>query len=189
MFERNMTYNAHQIIKNHLQNINKNDLVAVDGTVGNGFDLFFLASLKQVEYIIGFDIQQEAISTSCKRTKDCNKQIELFLDSHHHIDQYIKKVDIGMFNLGYLPTGDKTIVTCAKTSLLAIQKTIELLTDGGILTIMTYSGHEEGYKEYQEIDKYLSHFYDRSINVFNLSLKNTHKECPSLFVIKKSITK
>ncbi len=187
MFERNMTCNAHQIIKNHLQNLNKSDLVAVDGTVGNGFDLFFLASLKEVEQIIGFDIQQEAITTSRKRIEQCDKHIEVFLDSHHHIDQYIKKIDIGMFNLGYLPKGDKTIVTCAETSLLAIQKTIELLTDGGILTIMTYSGHEEGHKEYQDIDKYLSRFYDRSINVFNLSLKNTHKACPTLYVITKNI--
>ncbi|WP_069997615.1 tRNA (mnm(5)s(2)U34)-methyltransferase [Cellulosilyticum sp. I15G10I2] len=186
MFERNMTSNAHQIIRSHLKGLNKNNLVAVDGTVGNGLDLAFLMQLETVERVIGFDIQQEAINTGNNLAGECNKHVELILDSHHHIDKYIDKINIAMFNLGYLPKGDKKIVTRCETSMLAIEKTIERLADGGILTIMTYQGHDEGNKEYQKIDTYLSNFYDRSVNVFNLSLKNTYKSCPNLYVVIKN---
>jgi 16S rRNA C1402 N4-methylase RsmH len=185
MFDKSMTRNAHDIIKNHVLKLNKKELLAVDATVGNGQDLLFLAELEEVNHIVGFDIQEAAIQICYKHVSGFNKPIELFLDSHHHIDQYVQKVDIAMFNLGYLPTGNKEIVTRVDSSLEAIKKTIQLLSNDGILTIMTYPGHEEGYREHEEIEKYLSHFYDKEINIFNLSLKNTYKICPNIYVIIK----
>ena len=105
--------------------------------------------------------------------------------SHHQMDEYIEKLDIAMFNLGYLPSGNKEIVTCRETSLIALQKAIYLLADGGIITVMTYPGHEEGYNEHQAIEDYLKRLYEPDLTIFNLSLKNTKKLCPSLYVIIK----
>lgn len=185
MFEQSMTCNAHEIIRKHLQTSQKEGVTAVDGTLGNGGDLLFLTSLPAVDHIIGFDIQQEAINNSKACIEGCNKHIELFLDSHHHIERYIQKVDIAMFNLGYLPKGDKKITTVADISLLAIQKTIALLEKGGILTVMTYRGHETGYKEYELLSTYFSGLYEPTLKIFNLSLVNTQKPCPNLYVIIK----
>lgn len=185
MFNRSMTQNTHDIIQKHIQHIKKDGLKAVDATVGNGFDLFFLARLGEVKEIVGFDIQECALESSRERIKNCMKPVKLIASSHHLMDQYVKEADIIMFNLGYLPNGDKQLVTFSKTTIEAIQKAIQLLSSEGIITVMTYPGHEEGYREYKDIDAYLSQLYEEGISVFNLSLINTVKMCPKLYVIIK----
>ena len=52
--------------------------------------------------------------------------------------------DLGVFNLGYLPQGDKSITTTTSTSLEAIKKAVKLMDKA--LFVVCYIGHEEGEK-------------------------------------------
>ena len=61
-----------------------------------------------------------------------------------------------MFNLGYLPGGDKSITTMRATTLPAIEAAIDLLGKDAILLIAVYPGHPEGDAEGKEITEYLS---------------------------------
>jgi hypothetical protein len=61
-----------------------------------------------------------------------------------------------MFNLGYLPGGDKSITTKRETTLEAIEKAIGLLDSDAILLIAVYPGHEEGEIEGELINELLS---------------------------------
>ena len=61
-----------------------------------------------------------------------------------------------MFNLGYLPGGNKKITTMRETTMPAIEAAISLLDRDGILLIAIYPGHEEGDAEGKMVGEYLS---------------------------------
>ena len=79
--------------------IEKNNYnIAVDFTMGNGYDTLFLSGLANKVY--SFDIQEQALVNTKERLKDVNN-VELILDSHEHVDKYVDRIDVGIFNLGY----------------------------------------------------------------------------------------
>lgn len=76
----------------------------------------------------------------------CNAH--LILAGHEQVDQYVTEpIRAAIFNLGYLPSADKTVVTKPDTTLVAIEKILAQLEVGGRLAIMIYYGHEGGDQE------------------------------------------
>ena len=134
--------------------------VAADFTMGNGYDTLFLSkTVGEAGRVFAFDIQQSALTSTEKRLKDngAPDNYILICDSHHNAEKYIDcKIKAGMFNLGYLPGGDKTITTKRETTLAAIRSAINLLASDGILLIAVYPGHEEGEIEGELIHDLLS---------------------------------
>ncbi len=154
------------------QYISEGDHV-LDGTMGNGLDTLELAKLAGIQQgkgqVYGFDIQQaslDAVSELLKKNgydyyvvKDQHRSIEnivpksegniyLFLDSHAHLDQYIEgQLSAAIFNLGYLPGGNKEITTEPDSTLMAVKKTTALLKQNGIVVIVLYPGHQKGKAE------------------------------------------
>lgn len=121
-----------------------NEAVAVDATMGNGNDTAFLAKLSQKVY--AFDVQEQALINTRKRLDEQKiDNAQLILDGHEHVDQYVSEpIRVAIFNLGYLPSADKTIITKPNTTLEAIKKILERLEDGGRVSLMIYYGHEGG---------------------------------------------
>ncbi|MGL4736808.1 MAG: tRNA (mnm(5)s(2)U34)-methyltransferase [Cellulosilyticaceae bacterium] len=184
MLRREMTFNAQWLIKEHLACHSRSHLVAMDGTLGKGADMAFLCGLEQVEQVWGFDIQEDAIKMSKAQVGQSKKEVHFVHDSHHLLDTYITSpIDIAMFNLGYLPTGDKTIVTQSETSLIAIQKVMNQLAPGGIMTVLTYPGHEEGMTEHCVIRQFMKEVKEKRFEIFNISKQNVKKPCPEVFII------
>ena len=56
-----------------------------------------------------------------------------------------------VFNLGYLPGGDKSIVTTAKTTVRALRAAERAVRAGGCVSVTLYPGHEEGRAEEEEV--------------------------------------
>lgn len=56
-----------------------------------------------------------------------------------------------VFNLGYLPGGNKGLVTCRESTLAALQAALPLLAPKGLLSVMCYRGHEEGFRETEAV--------------------------------------
>jgi hypothetical protein len=52
-----------------------------------------------------------------------------------------------MFNLGYRPGGDRSIVTRTDSTLTALESAYRLLLPGGIMTVVGYVGHPGGRDE------------------------------------------
>jgi SAM-dependent methyltransferase len=145
-----LTDDAHQIIRDHFQD--KSRGLAVDATCGNGFDTQFLAELG-FKRVIAFDIQAIAISASQERLKLAGlNQAEFVLANHRTMGKHINAaVDCVMFNFGYLPTGDKAIVTTADNSVAALAVATSLLSPHGVISLMCYPGHPSGAAEAQAI--------------------------------------
>ncbi len=142
-----------------LEHLHEGD-TAVDFTMGNGHDTEFLSkTVGETGKVYAFDIQASAVeSTRANLAKaGCPENYTLIHDSHHNVRSYVSEpIKAGMFNLGYLPGGDKSITTMRVTTLPAIEAAISLLDRDAILLIAVYPGHPEGDLEGKEITEYLS---------------------------------
>jgi SAM-dependent methyltransferase len=128
---------------------------AVDATVGNGHDTLFLARLVgpggRVE---GFDLQTEAIGKTRIKTAG-QPQVHLHVLGHERMGELVEgPVDAVMFNLGYLPSGDKSVITRTSSTLPALETAAKLLGGGGILTVVVYPGHEGGAEEAEAVSRW-----------------------------------
>lgn len=158
---------------------------AVDMTIGNGFDTLFLASIITEGMVFGFDIQQIALNnTTNLLEKNQITNYKLFLENHENINQtlvsYKEKIKIILFNLGYLPKGDKKITTNHNSTLRALQNSFEMLKKDGLILIVFYP-HEEGKKEAKVIEKYLTKETIKYKEYHNTE----NKEAPFLITISK----
>ena len=134
--------------------------VAVDFTMGNGHDTEFLSkTVGQSGHVYAFDVQKAAVESTAKNlaAAGCPQNYTLIHDSHHKVKDYVKvPFKAGMFNLGWLPGGDKSITTLRETTMPAIEAAIELMDRDAILNVAVYPGHEEGDAEGNMICDYLS---------------------------------
>lgn len=140
---------------------------AVDFTMGNGYDTAFLSkTVGEGGHVYSFDIQQQALDSTAKNLKEagCPENYTLIKDSHHRVLDYVKgPIKAGMFNLGYLPGGDKSITTMRETTMPAIEAAISLLDRDAVLNVAVYPGHAEGDAEGKMITEYLATLDRRKI--------------------------
>lgn len=155
-----------------LSKINK-DSICVDFTMGNGYDTLFLCSNTENK-VYSFDIQQTALDNTKKLLDDNDvSNFNLILDDHSNFKKYIKcNFDIGIFNFGYLPNGDKSITTKSDNSLNAVKLAVDHLSKNGILILVLYPGHAEGFKEAKIIEEYAKNLSGSSFNVIKYDFIN-----------------
>lgn len=132
----------------------------VDFTMGNGHDTAYLSHAVGAEgHVYAFDIQQAAVDSTAARlvAEGCPQNYTLICDSHANVKNHVTTpICAGMFNLGYLPGGDKRITTLRTSTLPAVTAAIELLDHDGGLLIAVYPGHEEGRLEGEMLREALS---------------------------------
>ena len=90
-----------------------------------------------------------------------------------------------MYNLGFLPGGDKEITTLHNTSLESIKEGLKILNSGGLMTICIYRGHYEGKIEESCILEYLKNLPKNKFGVMVQSYLNREDISPLLVVIEK----
>lgn len=161
------------------------DDISIDMTAGNGNDTLFLARVSK--YVYAFDVQSEAIKASKEKTKEFNN-ITFVLDSHENVKKYVSETVSGViFNLGYLPNGDKSITTKSSSTVNAIKEVLPLLKRGGICVICLYPGHLEGKKESIEVIKMVEKLDQHEYDVLKYEFINQIHEPPFLIAIEKKI--
>ena len=171
---------AHQFLA---ENLDK-DAVAVDATMGNGHDTLFLAKLAKKVY--AFDIQQQALDKTRERLEGAGlNNVELILAGHEEVDQYLDTLKAAIFNLGYLPAADKSVITKAETTLLALDKLLERLEKGGRIAIMVYHGHEGGQEEKEAVLDFVKALPQQEFTVALYQNINQINYPPFLIMIEK----
>lgn len=145
----NINTTCHRLLKEYLTNT----MVAIDGTAGNGNDTLFLC--RHCNHVYAFDIQQQAKQNTLERCKEMNN-LTFILDSHECIKKYVSEaIDVAIFNFGYLPKADTSIITQPTSSLKAIQDTYTLLKPNARLMLACYLGHPGGQDEHEQIHQWL----------------------------------
>jgi tRNA1(Val) A37 N6-methylase TrmN6 len=123
----------------------------VDATCGNGHDTLFLAQKVPLGRVFAFDINEKAIQNTRALLKEhgVEDRVSLFQASHEQLSLIPSKaIRLVVYNLGYLPGGDKKITTMAESTRNSLFQALSLVeTSQGAVSIMCYPGHEEGRKE------------------------------------------
>lgn len=132
--------------------------ITIDATCGNGNDTLMLCNLSKK--VFAFDIQKKAINNT-KKLLDKNNlnNYELINNSNEHIydklSKYENKISLIIYNLGYLPGGNKKIMTNHKSTIISIKNGLKLLNNKGIMLVTCYP-HKEGKIESREIINFLN---------------------------------
>jgi len=163
---------------------------AVDCTAGNGHDTLFLLEKNGPDgFVYAFDIQQLAIENTRRRLFRAGispARFTLINDSHARLDRYVKgPVSVFMFNLGYLPGGDRTITTDAPTVIHALSLSLSMLKCLGVITLVLYPGHGPGRVEQEAVLEYVAGLDQNLCRVVHIQSINTEKIPPSVLVIQK----
>ena len=141
--------------------------IGVDMTMGRGSDTAFL--LECCDEVYAFDILEDALRQTQNRIGD-DASAHLILDSHTCFNRYVDSFDVGIFNLGYLPTGDHQQTTLLESTKIAIPLAVEAMKK--VLFIVVYPGHNEGLKESVWIDEYVSMLDSHLYNVSCFKMMN-----------------
>jgi predicted methyltransferase len=164
---------------------------AVDATVGNGYDTLFLAHrVGDQGRVLGFDVQKAALNGAAEllRFAGTLNRVTLVLDSHSNIGRYLPPgqiVHAAMFNLGYLPRGNRQIITRPETTLVAVEAILEHLTPGGRLTILCYRGHEGGPEECVAVRGFLQSVRAEEFSIRELKGIVDTEKTPRLFLVER----
>lgn len=147
-----------------LEEVVTDEDIVVDATMGNGHDTLFLARLAKKVY--AFDIQEQAVEQTTKRLAEAKlDNVELLLTGHENVDQYVESIKAAIFNLGYLPSADKTVITQPHTTIQALEKLCQRLVAGGRIAIMIYYGHAGGDVERDAVLDFVSQLPQQEFTV------------------------
>lgn len=162
------------------------DLV-VDATMGNGYDTEFLATLSN--NVVAFDVQEQAFFKTKDRLEKAGlvNQTRLILDGHENIAKYIHQpVKAAIFNLGYLPGADKTIVTKPETTIPALDFLTKTLTRNGRIMVMIYGSHDGSLEEKSAVFDWAAQLDQKIWHVARYNMVNEAFEPPILLMLVKS---
>ena len=124
-----------------------------------------------------------------KKIKDYSN-VKLIQSGHEnaklHIPaQYHGHIDAAIFNLGYLPKGNKEIVTKPETTIMAINEIFDILSIEGIIILVIYHGHEEGKVEKEALLEFLQNFDQNKAHILQYQFINQKNNAPFIYAIEK----
>ncbi len=169
--------------------------IAVDATMGNGHDTLLLAELVGVTgFVYAFDVQTQAIEQTKKRLLDTpwEQCVQLIYDGHEHLAYYLPidtPIKAAIFNLGYLPQSDKSVITLPDTTKKALDALLQRLVPTGRILIVAYYGHAGGEAELQTVRQYCEALPQEVYTVLNYQFINQKNQPPILFCIEKKKTR
>ncbi|MCZ0755192.1 class I SAM-dependent methyltransferase [Anoxybacillus sp. J5B_2022] len=167
--------------------------IAVDATVGNGHDTLYLAErVGKNGHVFGFDIQTQAIENTAKRLQEhaVYEQVTLFHASHDTLIEKIPthvhgRITGAIFNLGYLPGGDKQIVTKPASTIRAVEQLLDIMVPEGIIVLVIYHGHPEGAIERDAVLSYVATIDQQRAHVLRYQFINQINHPPFIVAIEK----
>ena len=174
--------------------------VVVDATCGNGKDSLALAAMNPAK-LYAFDVQEDAVCETIRLLEEngckgslADGRITVQQLAHEKLCEFFKDSDEGdcplkavIFNLGYLPGGDKQITTKSATTLEAVQGAMELIQKDGVVCITMYSGHKEGREERDALLEFAEGLDSAKWHCAYISMPNQKNDPPEILLITRKL--
>ncbi len=175
--------NTKSLVKNIMEMKIPKSNICLDMTLGNGNDSLNMLELNNSIKIYGFDIQKSCVD----KIKALNiENIYAINDSHINFDKYVDSdIDFAIFNLGYLPGGDKSITTDYDTVIHTIEKLLCAIKIDALIVITFYPGHKSGLDESINVLEYLNTLDQKRYNVVKYEFVNQINNPPFVCVIER----
>ena len=175
--------------------------LAIDLTAGKGRDTLALA--QQVGpngQVISFDIQTSALEQTRAFLQSRGIDVHYATDRdnlpdipgiflvkscHGKLSSFVQHVPKGIIaNLGYLPGGNRAIITRPNSTLLALNQSTELLAPGGRIAVTVYPSHSGGDQEAEMVSKFFRGLPQEKWQVLQMCVAN-RSDAPYLMVAEK----
>ncbi|MFZ9201852.1 MAG: class I SAM-dependent methyltransferase [Opitutales bacterium] len=134
---------------------------AIDATAGNGQDTVYLAKLVgEKGHVLALDIQPLAVATTQAKlaaealSNRCDVRVADHADLGQLASKLKGKVDCILFNLGYLPGSDHSLITKPITTGKALHAALGLVRSSGRIIIVAYTGHPGGEDESETVEAF-----------------------------------
>ena len=169
--------------------------IAIDCTMGNGKDTLLLASLVGGRgHVFAFDIQASATENTRRLLEQngiTSAGVTLIQAGHESLRELIPaealaRCKAAVFNLGYLPGGDKQICTAAHTTIAAIEALLAAIAPGGLIVLVVYPGHPQGELEAAELLDYCTNIPREVANVVTYRILNSPAQPPFVIALEKT---
>jgi len=163
----------------------------VDATCGNGHDTLLLAQLVGSHgRVWAFDIQAQALAATASRLAEAGgfPSVELIHAGHEQLSAHCSgPLKAVVFNLGYLPGGERTVVTRPESTLAALEQSLEILAAGGVVLITLYPGHAGGAEERTALEQRLGQLAPAAFHVWRMGQINVPATAPYMILIQKGL--
>ncbi|MDL2316761.1 class I SAM-dependent methyltransferase [Desulfovibrio sp. OttesenSCG-928-A18] len=182
-------------------------LLALDGTCGNGRDTLWLAAglraLRQSHAaafrwsVLALDIQERALASAGQRlaeeglldlvtfARQGHEELEAILGRMRAARPEPLALGLGVYNLGYLPGGDKGIRTSAPHTLRSLEAALRVLVPGGMLLVHAYAGHAGGPEELEAVRAFACGLSESEFSAASYALCNKSRNPEALFLISR----
>lgn len=169
--------------------------VAIDATVGNGHDTVWLASqVGPGGLVIGCDLQPAAIESGRARLEAAGllARVRLVTGDHARLGEQVdpavrRRVRAVMFNLGYLPGSDKSVVTGSGSTLAALAGLAEWLPGGALVTVVAYPGHKGGAEERDAVLAWAARLDPDQWRTQHWQALNRRRPAPELVALERAV--
>lgn len=161
--------------------------IVVDATAGNGYDTLFIAEhTSQSAQIYAFDVQPAALANTKVRTAEYAERIHYLLCSHENIEREVfGKIDVCMFNLGYLPGAGHEAATRTGSTRKALESVLAKLNVHGVCVLVVYPGHPEGKLEADMLRDVVEKLPQRELTAGCYRLSNHKQTAPYAYLIER----
>ncbi len=182
---------VHDLLRAHLR---PGD-IAIDATAGNGHDTLLLAQFTAPGgMVFAFDIQPEAVAATCGRLEAAGfprSSCQVIQAGHETMaaaipPQFHGHIAAVVFNLGYLPGGDKSVITSPASTVAAMHAALQLLRPAGLLAAVLYTGHPGGAEEAEAVRRFARGLPDDTWQTAESRPALTLRPAPSVLHILKS---
>lgn len=172
----------------------------LDATCGNGHDTLVLARLllnscstDLTSTLHAIDVQQGALdATRSLLNSALPSSAMIHLKFHHRCHSLLPEeippdsLRLIVYNLGYLPGGNKQQTTSTTTTLNSLRAALLLLKKGGCISVTAYPGHPEGKNEEEKLLQFCATLPPQEWSACHHRFCN-RKDSPSLFLIQHRI--
>ncbi|MHB8120740.1 MAG: tRNA (mnm(5)s(2)U34)-methyltransferase [Desulfuromonadaceae bacterium] len=161
----------------------------IDATCGNGHDTLLLATLAgSTGHVWGFDIQEQAIAETDRRIAEAglSDRVTLLQRGHEELAEHVTRpVQAVLFNLGYRPGGDRSVITQPDTTGRALEQALVLLAPGGVVIVTVYPGHSGGAEEQSTVEEWAAALPPRTFHCWRMGQTNVTTSAPYLLLVQR----
>jgi len=166
---------------------------ALDATAGNGHDTLCLAqAVGSSGEVWAIDRQSVALEATRSRLAAAGNPAPVHLlhgdhaDFGHLLPDHLNgTLAVAVFNLGYLPGGDRSLSTTAGTTLPALETAWQWLRPShALLAIVCYPGHDQGAPEAEAVTAW-ARAAGRDAQLEEVRLPPTRRPAPFLLCLRR----
>lgn len=160
--------------------------IVLDMTCGKGHDSKFILENLSPQKVYAFDVQEMSKEKTKETLGAFPENFEFILDNHKNLDLYVKEeIDLAIFNLGYLPSSDKTITTNYKDVIEALEKILKISSKNSMIILTFYPGHPAGKEESIHVEAYLRDLPQKEYSIMKYDFINQKNNPPYVIKIRK----